>query len=147
MTANHGSASALDASKLDRDIEHGAGIVMESWPYSASRLAWLEESGPAGVICTVMDGLYLLFFRTIPSALAGVAQLQAAYGIFSCCYIVNVHNRPSWLKSGMAARGQLSMLRAPWTWEPTPVVYNLSRPHLSSYSNSSRLSLVSTAHF
>ncbi len=53
---------------------------------------WLEESDPAGV----MDGPYRLPFpyRTVPVALRGAAQLRAD-GISSCCYVVNVHNRPS----------------------------------------------------
>ncbi len=52
---------------------------------------WLEESDPAGVILYVMDGPYRLLFRTLPVALTGAGKLRAD-GIFSCCYIVNVHN-------------------------------------------------------
>ncbi len=51
---------------------------------------WLEKSDPAGVILDVMDCLS----RTVPVALAGAAQVRAD-GISSCCYIINVHNRPS----------------------------------------------------
>ncbi len=87
---------------------------MEGWPYTASCLAWLGYSGPAGEICTVMDGPYRLPCWTVPSALSGAAQLQSD-GISSCCYIVNVHNRPLWPKSRMAGQGEwVSMLIAPW---------------------------------
>ncbi len=57
---------------------------------------WLEESDPAGVILYTMDGPYRLPFpyRTAPVALRGAAQLRAD-GISGCCYVVNVHNRPS----------------------------------------------------
>jgi hypothetical protein len=51
-----------------------------------------------------MDGPYRLPFRTIPVALTGAAQLRADV-ISSCCYIVNLHNHPSWptsCKEGMA---------------------------------------------
>ncbi len=47
------------------------------------------ESGPFGVICTVMDGPYRLPCQTVPSALAGAAQLLAL-GICSCCYIIHI---------------------------------------------------------
>ncbi len=49
---------------------------------------WLEESKPASVIMYVMYGPYCLPLRTVT-----VAQLRAD-GIFSCCYVVNVHNHP-----------------------------------------------------
>ncbi len=37
---------------------------------------WLEESDPAGVILYMMDGLYLLPFRTIPVALRGLLSCE-----------------------------------------------------------------------
>ncbi len=55
----------------------------------------LEESDPAGVILYLMDGPYRLPFRTVPVVLIGDAQLRSD-GISRCCYIVNVHNHPSW---------------------------------------------------
>jgi hypothetical protein len=54
------------------------------------RPGWLEKSDPAGVILDVMDCLS----RTVPVALTGAAQVRAD-GISNCCYIINVHNRPS----------------------------------------------------
>ncbi len=65
---------------------------------------WLEESDPAVVILYVMDGPYRLPFRTVPVALIGAAQLRAD-GIFTCYYIVTVHNHSSLStshKEGMA---------------------------------------------
>jgi hypothetical protein len=69
----------------------GATQEAEGWPYGALlTVAELGESGPAGVLCTVMDGSYRLPCRTVPSSLA--AQLRSE-GISSCCYIVKVHNQ------------------------------------------------------
>jgi hypothetical protein len=66
---------------------------------------WLEDREPAGVILFVMDGPYTgCLFHTVLVDLAVAAQLRA-YGISSCCYIVNAHNHPSWAtscKEGMA---------------------------------------------
>ncbi len=59
---------------------------------------WLEKSDPASVILYVMDGRTASFFRTVPIALTGAAQLRADGGS-SCCYIINVHNHPSWATS------------------------------------------------
>ncbi len=39
--------------------------IIEGWPYMASCLAWLGESGPAGVICSVMDGAYHRLYISI----------------------------------------------------------------------------------
>ncbi len=77
---------------------------MEGWPYTVSCLVKPGESGPAGVICTVMNGPYSLPCRTVPSPLARAATLRPE-GISSCCYIVNVLKVPSWLKSRMARQG------------------------------------------
>jgi hypothetical protein len=55
---------------------------------------WLEESNPAGVIFVRDRRGYRLPFRTEPVALTRTAQLRA-YGISSCCYIVNVHSHLS----------------------------------------------------
>ncbi len=49
----------------------------------------LRESDPAGVICTVMDGIP----DRILSALLGAAQMQAD-GIPSFCYVVKVQHQP-----------------------------------------------------
>jgi hypothetical protein len=54
--------------------------------------------------CTWWTGRTACLFRTVPVALTGAAQLRAD-GISSRCYIVNVHNHPSWAtsrKEGMA---------------------------------------------
>jgi hypothetical protein len=54
--------------------------------------------------CTWWMGGTACLYRTVPVALKGAAQ-QRAKGIPSCCYIVNVHNLPSWTtsrKKGMA---------------------------------------------
>ncbi len=56
--------------------DKGADISMEVWPYADFCLA--GESGPAGVICTMMDGPYRLPCRTVPTALVEAAQLQAS---------------------------------------------------------------------
>jgi len=65
---------------------------------------WLEESDPASVILYLMNGPYRPPFRTVPLALTGAVELRAD-GIYSCRYIVNVHNHPSLAtlrKKGMA---------------------------------------------
>jgi hypothetical protein len=65
---------------------------------------------------TVMDSPYRLPCQTVPSALAGAAQLRAN-GISICCYLVNVHiTQPSVMTEiiRMTGRGWLSMLTAPW---------------------------------
>ncbi len=72
-------------------------------------LSWLEERVPSMFwFLYVMNGPCRLPCR----AVAAAAQLRAV-GISSFCYIVNVHNRPSWLKSRMAGRGRLSIITAP----------------------------------
>jgi len=55
---------------------------------------WLAESDPGrcNFVCTAC------LFRTVLVALTGAAQLRAV-GISSCCYIINVHNHPSWATS------------------------------------------------
>ncbi len=82
-----GGGGGLKGGIIVDSSSQGAGIIMEGWPYTASCLAQLGESDPAGVICTVMDGPCRLPGRTVP-------QLRAD-GIFSCCYKVNVHHHLS----------------------------------------------------
>jgi hypothetical protein len=53
---------------------------MEGWPYTA----YLGDSDPAGVMCTVMDRPYRLPCRNVPGVLTGAAQLRAD-GISSKC--------------------------------------------------------------
>jgi hypothetical protein len=57
--------------------------AVENWPIRKFCPAQLEESGLAGVICTVLDGP-----RALP-ALAGAAQLRSFCS--SSCYLLNVH--------------------------------------------------------
>ncbi len=60
---------------------------------------WMEESDPAGVILYMMYGSYRPPSPyTNPVALTGAAQLLSDE-ISSCCYIINVHNHPSWATS------------------------------------------------
>jgi hypothetical protein len=70
---------------------------------------WLEESDPAGVILYVIDGPYRLPLpcRTAPVALTGAAQLRA-YGISSCCYIVNECTQPSVMSN--VTQGRLGLV-------------------------------------
>jgi hypothetical protein len=94
----------------------GQRIEYRSWPASRGKElalswragpAWLTygDSDPANVICTLMDG------RT--ACLAVPYQLPWQE-MSSSCYMVNVHNRPSWPQSWLGGRGRLSMLTAPW---------------------------------
>jgi hypothetical protein len=50
-----------------------AGIIMEGWSFTASCLALQGESGPAGVVCIVMDGLYIPTAPTGPYHLLWLA--------------------------------------------------------------------------
>ncbi len=69
------------------------GRRLEGWPNPAARLT-------RQVWCCTRDGMghTACLFRTVPVALTGATQLRAD-GISSCCYIVNVHNHPSWATS------------------------------------------------
>ncbi len=86
------SLSRIKAPKARRLAQHGGAP------------GWLEESDPAGVILYVIDGPHRLLFpyrtgRPDRSCPAG------NWRISSCCYIINVHNHPSWAtshKEGMA---------------------------------------------
>ncbi len=72
--------------------------------------------GPAGMICTVMEGLYCLPpCRTVPSALSGAAKLLAG-DISSFWYMLNVKtNRHDWNHTWQAeTRARiLKLLRSP----------------------------------
>jgi hypothetical protein len=91
---------------------------------------WLEESDPAG--CDFeSDGRFVL------PALAVLYRLPWLWadGISNCCYKVNVHNHPSWLKSWMAGMDRLSNLHVnsslvrppPLAPTPFPVYWCMAR--------------------
>jgi hypothetical protein len=77
----------------------GAGIVMEGWPCTALCLAYLGTvTQQVWFVRASLAVPYRLPWQEMPS----------------CCYMVNVHNRPSRPQSWIADRGRLSMLTAPW---------------------------------
>jgi hypothetical protein len=76
--------------------------MLEGWPNTATRLAGWRRVTWQMRFCMWCMGPTACLFRTVPVALTGAAQLRAG-GIFSCCYIVNVHNRPSLATSRMEA--------------------------------------------
>ncbi len=57
---------------------------------------WPEESDPAGVILYVMDGPYRLPFPYCTGCPDKSCPVPSCELIFSWCYIINVHNHPSW---------------------------------------------------
>ncbi len=70
---------------------------------------WLQEIDPAG--CDfVRDGWSMPPGLPYCTVCPGRGCPGASWWHSSCCYIVNVHNHPSWLQSRLAGRGQLSML-------------------------------------
>ncbi len=73
-------------------------VVLEGWPNTATSLAGWRRVIRQVWFCTRWTGRTDCLFRTVPVALRGAAQLRAD-GISSCCYVVNVHNRPSWAMS------------------------------------------------
>jgi hypothetical protein len=80
------------------------GRMLEGWSNTAGRLAGWKRVTRQVWFCTWWTGCTTCLFRTLPVALTGAAQLRAD-GISSCCYIINVHNHPSWAtsrKEGMA---------------------------------------------
>jgi hypothetical protein len=68
------------------------------------RPAWLAEGERPGRCDFVCDGRAVPPAFSVPYRLSlkGAAQLRGD-GISSCCYIVNVHNHPSWATSCMEA--------------------------------------------
>ncbi len=81
------------------------GRRLECWPNTAASLAdWMRRVTRQVWFYPWWTGRTACLFRTVPVDLTGHAQLRAD-GISSCCYIVNVHNHPSWAtshKEGMA---------------------------------------------
>ncbi len=66
---------------------------------------WLEGCDLAGVILYVMDGPCRLPFPYRTGCPDGSCPAVCWWNFQPCCYIVNVHNHPSWAKSrkeGMA---------------------------------------------
>ncbi len=73
-------------------------VVLEGWFNTATSLAGWRRMIRQVWFCTWWTSRIACLFRTVPVALTGAAQLRAD-GISSCCYIVNVHNHPSWALS------------------------------------------------
>ncbi len=71
------------------------GRMLEGWSSTAARLAGWRRVTRQVWFCTWWTGCTTCLFRTLPVALTGAAQLRAD-GIYSCCYIINVHKHPSW---------------------------------------------------
>ncbi len=94
--------------------------AIEGWPNMAARLAGWRRVAQQMWFCMWWTGRTAYLFRTVLVALTGAAKLRAQ-GISSCCYIVNVHNHPSWAmsrKEGMAW----------YSSRPMPSLY-LKQPH------------------
>jgi hypothetical protein len=80
------------------------GWRLERWPNTVARLAGWRGEIQQVWFWTWWTDFTAGLFRTVPFALPGAAQLRDD-GISSCCYVVNVHNHPSWAtsrKEGMA---------------------------------------------
>jgi hypothetical protein len=76
---------------------------LEGWSNIAARLSGWRRA--AGVILYVMDGPYFLPFPYRTGCPDRDCPFLRDYWISSCCYIVNIHNHPSWTRShkeGMA---------------------------------------------
>ncbi len=69
------------------------GQRLEGWSNTAARLAGWRSVTRQVWICLWWTGL----FCTVPVVLKTAAHLRAD-GISCCCYIVNVHNHPSWAR-------------------------------------------------
>jgi hypothetical protein len=92
------------------------GRKLEGWFNTAARLAGWRRVTRQVWSCLWWAGRTVCLFRTVLVALTWAAQLRAD-GIYSCCYVVNVHNHPSWAmshKEGMAWYSSRSM---PSLWE------------------------------
>ncbi len=81
-------------------------------------------------VCTWWTGRTACLFRTVPVTLTGAANPRAD-GISSCCYLVNVHNPPSWATHVMKAWSGIlvdpCLLSGLDHWEVFPVISYSSR--------------------
>ncbi len=96
------------------------GRRLECWPNTAARLAdWMRRVTRQVWFFPWWTGLSACLFPTVPVALTRAAQLRAD-GISSCCYIVNVHNHPSWATSRLEGMAWYSSRPMPflclWLW-------------------------------
>jgi hypothetical protein len=76
---------------------------------------WLEESDPAGVICTWWTGCTacLFLYRT---GCPDRSCPAASWWNSSCCYVVNVHNNPPWATSRKDGIAWYSSIPMPSLW-------------------------------
>jgi hypothetical protein len=81
--------------------------AQEGWAKRAARLAGWRRVTRQVWFCMRWTDRTACLFRTVPVALTGAARLRAD-GISICCYIVNVHNHPSWAASRKEGMGRNS---------------------------------------
>jgi hypothetical protein len=74
------------------------GRRLEGWANTSARLAGLRREIWQLWFCAWWTDRTPCLFSTVPVAQKRAAQLRAD-GISSCCFIVNVHNHPSWATS------------------------------------------------
>jgi hypothetical protein len=87
------------------------GRKLEGWSSTAACPAGWRRVSRQVWFCTWWMGRTAFLFLTVPVALTGAAHLRAG-GISSCCYIVNVHNHPSWATS--CKEGMVWYSSRPW---------------------------------
>ncbi len=90
------------------------GRRLEGWPNTVARLdggwrRWYRQ------VCTWWTVRTACLSRTVPITLTKAAQLRAD-GISICCYIVNVHNHPSWATSHKEGTAWYSSRPMPSLW-------------------------------
>ncbi len=96
------------------------GRRLEGWPNTAVRLAGWRRVALQVWCCMWWMGRTACLFHAVPVALTGAAQLLTDWNS-SCCYIVNVHNHPSWATSRKEGMDWHSSRPMPslWLWLPT----------------------------
>jgi hypothetical protein len=91
------------------------GRKLEGWSNTATRLAGRRRVTQQVSFCTWWTGRTACLFRTVPIAMTGAAQLRAD-AFSSCCYIINVHNHPSWATPRKESMAWYSSRPMPSLW-------------------------------
>jgi hypothetical protein len=102
------------------------GRRLEGWSNTAARLAgWKRVTRPGVILWFCMRRMdrTAFLFRTVLVAVTGAAQLRAD-GIFSCCFIVNVHSHPSWATSRKEGMAWYSSIPMPFSLVAHKITYS-----------------------
>ncbi len=107
------------------------GRRIEGWPNTVVRLTGWRRVTRQVWFYTWWTGRPSCLFSTVPVALIGAAQLRVE-GISSCCYILNIHNHPSWARSRKAGMAWYSSRPMTSLWHPELLTIRIHLIHVST---------------